>query len=638
MPTRRAAHRMRKRTYLRVQVAALCLIVGLIPVGVMAITPAGTQIQATSTATYFATDGRQMPTSTSNTVVTTVGQGCGVTISPTSGSKSADPGSTADFALAVTNAGNVSDTLDLTAASAGSWTVAIYKDDNGDGIRQSAETTVVSNTGVLAAGGTAKCLVAVTVPGSEGAASDTVTFTAKSRLDASKTTAATLTVYKNSGTPTTGAYIQKWLVNGEYANTDSNTRLSSDYLGSESTVSPLEGGVSGGKTWFAASTTTEILDLGALFGGATYCAGYTAAYVYSPSAQTVQMWMGSDDGIKVWLNGAVVWENNVGRACVLEQDKTTVSLNQGWNKLVVKIAQGRGSWQVAVKLCDSTGQAVPGLVYDTQPGGSTPPPADTTAPTISNVAATPGDTTCLFEWDTDEPASSLLEYGTSSALGENYMDPDLATHHSITLTDLTPGVTYYVNLGSADAAGNVAWYGTRTVTTTSSGAEAPAPAASAYIQDWLVAGYWTASSSIRMSLDYIGGESAAAPKAGEVSGGKVWTKIHTSGTVLDLGYIFRYPTGCAGYAYTNVYSPTAQSAQLWMGSDDGMKVWVNGKVVWTKDTWRSMVPDQDKVPIQLSQGWNRLLVKVTNGGSGWMTTVKVCDSAGKQLPGVAYVP
>jgi len=44
------------------------------------------------------------------------------------------------------------------------------------------------------------------------------------------------------------------------------------------------------------------------------------------------------------------------------------------------------------------------------------------------------------------------------------------------------------------------------------------------------------------------------------------------------------------------------------------------------------------VPIQLQAGWNRLLIKVTQGGSDWAAMVKVCDSTGKQIPGVAYVP
>ena len=630
---RPAAHIMTRKTYLRVQVAALCLLVSLIPVGVMAITPAGTQIQATSTATYSATDGRTMPISTSNTVITTVGQASGVTVSPSTGAASADPGKAADFPLTVTNSGNVSDTFDLTAVSGSGWAVAIYKDANGDGVRQSTETTTVSNTGALNSGGAFKCFVTVTTPTSETTASDTVTFTAKSRLDSSKVATSKLTVKQEPSEPpsTSGPYIRTWLVNGSYANSDSATRLSKDYLGGESAAAPLEGSATSGKTWFKASAQTEILDLATLFGGATYCAGYVFAYVYSPTARTVNMWMGSDDGIKVWVNGEVVWNNDTGRACVLDQDKTQVSLIEGWNKLLVKISQGKGSWQVAVKLCDSAGNAVPGLAYDIKPAAA----SDRTPPVLGEVTITPQATSCRLAWTTDEPSSTLVEYGTTSALGQSKVDTTMTMNHSVTLTDLTENTTYYVRVGSADAVGNVSWDAVQTFKTTSS---APPPASNAYIQDWLVNGYYTASSSIRMSLDYIGGEASAAPKAGDVSGGKTWNKVKLTTTTLDLGAIFRNPSGCAAYAYTNVYSPVARSANLWLGSDDGIKVWVNGTVVWTRDVWRSLAPDQDKVPIQLQAGWNRLLIKVTQGGSDWAAMVKVCDSTGKQIPGVAYVP
>ncbi len=45
--------------------------------------------------------------------------------------------------------------------------------------------------------------------------------------------------------------------------------------------------------------------------------------------------------------------------------------------------------------------------------------SDVTPPVISNVAAAPGagGTTAEITWDTDEPANSLVSYGTSPALG-----------------------------------------------------------------------------------------------------------------------------------------------------------------------------------------------------------------------------
>ena len=338
---------------------------GLLPVGVPAITPAGTQIQAAVTSNYSAPDGSPMPTSTSNTVTTAVGRVGGVNVSPDSDTREALPGGSVDFPLTLSNAGNGSDTFDLTAATQNGWSVAIYRDDNGDGVRQSTETTAVSATDTLHVEDAFNCFATVTIPESSTAARDTVTFAARSRFDATKTANATLIVQKRA--PVQSPYILSWLVNGYYPNSDRAARLNYSYLGDESSVAPTEGSNSGGKTWFRADTQIEYLDLAKVFNGATYCAGYVHAYVYSPAAQTVNLWMASDDGIKVWLNGEVVWNNDTYRGLTLDQDKTTVGLNEGWNRLLVKVSQGRGGWRVAVKFCDSSGNQIPGIVYSAAP-------------------------------------------------------------------------------------------------------------------------------------------------------------------------------------------------------------------------------------------------------------------------------
>ena len=57
---------------------------------------------------------------------------------------------------------------------------------------------------------------------------------------------------------------------------------------------------------------------------------------------------------------------------------------------------------------------------------------------------------------------------------------------------------------------------------------------------------------------------------------------------------------------------------LYLGSDDGAKVWLNGKPVWTVDHIRSVLSDQDIVPgLFLKKGRNVLVVKIGQGIAGW---------------------
>ena len=53
------------------------------------------------------------------------------------------------------------------------------------------------------------------------------------------------------------------------------------------------------------------------------------------------------------------------------------------------------------------------------------------------------------------------------------------------------------------------------------------------------------------------------------------------------------------------------------GSDDSIKVWLNGKVVFTNATNRGRAKYQDTFKIDLIKGENLLMIKVSERGGGW---------------------
>jgi len=95
-------------------------------------------------------------------------------------------------------------------------------------------------------------------------------------------------------------------------------------------------------------------------------------------------------------------------------------------------------------------------------------PPDTTPPVITNVQANGvSTTTAIITWDTDEPADTQVEYGTSPAYGQtSTLQPSLVTQHSVALSGLAPGTTYHFRVRSRDAAGNLAVSEDHTFTTT----------------------------------------------------------------------------------------------------------------------------------------------------------------------------
>jgi hypothetical protein len=99
------------------------------------------------------------------------------------------------------------------------------------------------------------------------------------------------------------------------------------------------------------------------FGGEN-AAAYLRTRVQSPKKQDARMEAGSDDGIKVWLNGIVVLANNAIRAIAPGSDKAKVTLNEGWNDLLVKVTQGGGEWSVCLRLRGPNGERLLDLVAD----------------------------------------------------------------------------------------------------------------------------------------------------------------------------------------------------------------------------------------------------------------------------------
>jgi hypothetical protein len=82
---------------------------------------------------------------------------------------------------------------------------------------------------------------------------------------------------------------------------------------------------------------------------------------------------------------------------------------------------------------------------------------DITPPTISNVSVSNITTnSATITWTTDENSNSIVDYGTSESLGLMAGNVgELVTSHSVTLTGLSVGTTYYFQVRSQDASGNM---------------------------------------------------------------------------------------------------------------------------------------------------------------------------------------
>jgi hypothetical protein len=271
----------------------------------------------------------------------------------------------------------------------------------------------------------------------------------------------------------------------------------------------------------------------------TESAAYAHVYVYSPTAQSALMWLGCDDGLKVWLNGDNVYTRDTYNNWFTERLSGDVTLNAGWNRLLCKASQSGGSFLLSARFVDFGLNPIPDLEYQIN-------------------------------------------------------DPN------------------------------------------DYGAEAP------FIRSWLLNGFHQDSSDNfwwYLQTNYLGVDEASInPSDGDIMGGQTWTTWDSSGPFVDMGSYCGDADFGVCYAFARIYADASTSCELWLGYDDGARVWLNGSSVLYDNRYGGFEADMQKVGVTLNAGENRLVVKI----SEWMGThgfsARFAQPDGSTVPGLTYDP
>ncbi|MCC6142708.1 MAG: DUF4838 domain-containing protein [Candidatus Hydrogenedentes bacterium] len=152
-----------------------------------------------------------------------------------------------------------------------------------------------------------------------------------------------------------------------------------------------------------------------------------------------------------------------------------------------------------------------------------------------------------------------------------------------------------------------------------------------YMKEWLLCGPFSAGEPAdkapdlyhlsAFDADPLGGEAGVQPKEGEIiSAGDVqrqWVRHVSETGPIDLDSALSDEERVFAYAYAPVECAAPQPAVLAIGSNDGVRVWLNGQEVLDYAGARSLEVNADLVPVFLQQGVNHLLLKVEERGNLW---------------------
>ncbi len=150
-----------------------------------------------------------------------------------------------------------------------------------------------------------------------------------------------------------------WLILGPYACDDPEKDIEKAFVADEASLSPDENDKAGVLNWKALHTTIDTqsthytnegtcahynVDFVYLFGRLENQVGYAHTYLFSPTGGNVQLSIHRDGAAaKMWVNGKPTTLNPKDWDHI---HKSTIALEKGWNRLLVKLSCAQGSGPV----------------------------------------------------------------------------------------------------------------------------------------------------------------------------------------------------------------------------------------------------------------------------------------------------
>ena len=105
------------------------------------------------------------------------------------------------------------------------------------------------------------------------------------------------------------------------------------------------------------------INLSGIYERVNWSVGYGLIYVLSPEKKKVQFRFGTDDGSRIWLNDKEIWKFNQGGPALFDDNKTTVVLRKGLNKILIKVCNHLSDWGFFFRITDKEGNGIENIQF-----------------------------------------------------------------------------------------------------------------------------------------------------------------------------------------------------------------------------------------------------------------------------------
>ena len=134
--------------------------------------------------------------------------------------------------------------------------------------------------------------------------------------------------------------------------------------------------------------------------------------------------------------------------------------------------------------------------------------------------------------------------------------------------------------------------------------------------------------------DILAGRAAAQDYPGDKGKQVSWKVVAPNRTrdgFVDVDLFFGKPDWVTAYATMTVKSPTARKAIFFLGTDDGFRLWLNGELIGELDMARGATPMSENFRVDLKEGDNVVLLKITEQVGDFSFYFSMMDDKGKVL-------
>ena len=156
---------------------------------------------------------------------------------------------------------------------------------------------------------------------------------------------------------------RNWILNGPYPIGSAVSPIDTQYIPSEATVSPAPGVNNWSQSIYFINDRINLADYYQTQGMSTAnVVSYAFAYFNAPYQQQAQLWVGSDEAFRVYINGTMAYNYNTTRAfkpdpnnadtSSMWSDIVTVNVQKGPNTILVKSLQKVGRYDFSLNICE----------------------------------------------------------------------------------------------------------------------------------------------------------------------------------------------------------------------------------------------------------------------------------------------